>query len=350
MKRKKILILPSWYPKNKSDTTAQYIVSQVQAVKKIHDVTVFDCSFNFPLIPHSIRILSKALLALPIAFQNDILHAHIGFPAGLIGIILHKITRKPLIITEHTGPVSDLLPYFIKKNGLNKLYNQANKIITVSHFQKNEVEKICGRKDILVIGNIVHDDFFSANINSNSNENRLCAIPTRLTKEKGIPELIEALKIYESIDAPKFKLDIIGDGPLFNELDKISKHLKKTEIQIIKSRGRKTVIDMILQSKGLLLTSKLETFSLVAAEALALGRPVLGFDSGGPADFVVEPYGKLTKSTHPKDLAQCILNLLTKQEWQMNEKNCQKRRDHIKKLYSEAAILNELSKVYYSVG
>jgi len=41
-----------------------------------------------------------------------------------------------------------------------------------------------------------------------------------------------------------------------------------------------------------LITSRAETFSLVCAESLACGTPVVGFDSGGPSEVAPEPYGK----------------------------------------------------------
>ncbi len=41
-----------------------------------------------------------------------------------------------------------------------------------------------------------------------------------------------------------------------------------------------------------LITSQAETFSLVCAESLACGTPVVGFDSGGPSEVAPEPYGR----------------------------------------------------------
>jgi glycosyltransferase involved in cell wall biosynthesis len=41
-----------------------------------------------------------------------------------------------------------------------------------------------------------------------------------------------------------------------------------------------------------LITSQAETFSLVCAESLACGTPVVGFNSGGPSEVAPEPYGK----------------------------------------------------------
>ncbi len=41
-----------------------------------------------------------------------------------------------------------------------------------------------------------------------------------------------------------------------------------------------------------LITSKAETFSLVCAESLACGTPVVGFDSGGPCEVAPQPYGR----------------------------------------------------------
>ncbi|GAB3459606.1 glycosyltransferase family 4 protein [Massilia terrae] len=57
-----------------------------------------------------------------------------------------------------------------------------------------------------------------------------------------------------------------------------------------------------------LLTSQSETFSLTCAESLACGTPVIGFDSGGPAEVAPRPYGYFVPFGQVEKLASLLLD------------------------------------------
>jgi len=55
-----------------------------------------------------------------------------------------------------------------------------------------------------------------------------------------------------------------------------------------------------------LLTSKQETFSMVTAESLACGTPVIGFDSGAPKEVAPDGYGIFVSHGDIEGLERCI--------------------------------------------
>lgn len=59
-----------------------------------------------------------------------------------------------------------------------------------------------------------------------------------------------------------------------------------------------------------LLTSKKETFSLVCAESLACGTPIIGFDSGAPTEVAPSGYGHFVDYGDVEQLSSVILSSL----------------------------------------
>jgi glycosyltransferase involved in cell wall biosynthesis len=62
----------------------------------------------------------------------------------------------------------------------------------------------------------------------------------------------------------------------------------------------------------LMITSKVETFCLVAAEALCSGTPVLSTRCGGPEEIVIDQeLGYLVSENNSLSLAQGIANMIS---------------------------------------
>lgn len=59
----------------------------------------------------------------------------------------------------------------------------------------------------------------------------------------------------------------------------------------------------------LLITSQKETFSMVCAESLACGTPVIGFDAGAPPEVAPKGFGKFTAYAETATLADWIENI-----------------------------------------
>src|SRR5689334_14619454 len=115
---KRVLILASWYPKHKGDIAGLFIARQAEALKGAADVQVVDCSQRFSILPRGLRLrLQACRIRRKLQKQNwkpDVIHAHVAYPAGVIGLLLKKEwdERIPLVLTEHTGPLRLLQPYF----------------------------------------------------------------------------------------------------------------------------------------------------------------------------------------------------------------------------------------------
>lgn len=73
-----------------------------------------------------------------------------------------------------------------------------------------------------------------------------------------------------------------------------------------------------------LLTSKKETFSLVCAESLACGTPIIGFDSGAPTEVAPFGYGCFVDYADVDTLSKLLSKSLIDRSWFFNAEECSK--------------------------
>jgi glycosyltransferase involved in cell wall biosynthesis len=100
----------------------------------------------------------------------------------------------------------------------------------------------------------------------------------RLSVEKGIPFLLETFR------KNGLSLQIIGDGPLREEIQKV----RASNIDWIGSRNRDQVLKIMSESKAIVFCSCwYEMFPMVVIEALATGTPVIAPNLGGIPHIVL---------------------------------------------------------------
>jgi len=92
----------------------------------------------------------------------------------------------------------------------------------------------------------------------------------------------------------------------------------------------------------LLLTSSQETFSMVTAESLACGTPVVGFDSGAPKEVAPNGYGSFVTHGDIEGLQVYITGHMK----QSNKKQSSKYSDFAKKMYSKERMVQKYESIY----
>ena len=92
----------------------------------------------------------------------------------------------------------------------------------------------------------------------------------------------------------------------------------------------------------LLLTSSHETFSMVTAESLACGTPVVGFDSGAPKEVAPNGYGSFVTHGDIEGLQVYITGHMK----QSNKKQSSKYSDFAKKMYSKERMVQKYESIY----
>lgn len=131
----------------------------------------------------------------------------------------------------------------------------------------------------------------------------VCA--ARLEKEKDIATLIAAVADAKRTQ-PGITCLVAGAGSLEGELNQ---QIAKLELQdTVKLLGFRTdVLSLIAACDLFILPSVAEPFGLVLLEAMALGKPVITTDAGGPREIVVNgSTGFLVAPTNAAALANAI--------------------------------------------
>jgi glycosyltransferase involved in cell wall biosynthesis len=101
----------------------------------------------------------------------------------------------------------------------------------------------------------------------------------RLAPEKGIDMLLEAF------GSGKYSLRIIGEGPLREKVERCA--AENEHIHYLGFQGKERIVEELRQCNALVFaTIGFEQFGMVIIEAFACGIPVIGPDSGSPAELV----------------------------------------------------------------
>jgi glycosyltransferase involved in cell wall biosynthesis len=136
------------------------------------------------------------------------------------------------------------------------------------------------------------------------------AVVARLHPMKGIPYLLEAMpQIVQA--QPQTRLLLLGDGPDRAALEQQSRAagLEKS----VRFLGWRTDVVKIVPVCDVVVLPSIhtETFGYALADAMALGKPVVGTDVGGVPELVAHNQtGFIVPKRNPAALAQAILALL----------------------------------------
>ena len=291
-----------------------------------HQVTVLTANYtNLPLkeqlgnitvhrIPCKNRFLFtiKAIsLATELASDHDVIHTT-TYNAALPAWMASRRTRKPVLLTVHEywGHLWWKLPYL---NPAMRLlfwtYEQIilrlpfHSMVAVSKFSKQRLHERFPRRSIKVIYN------GQAPLSSSMNErsNRYLFIG-RLGVSKGIDLLIPALKIATEKHGLSFNLVIPQKPPkIYKMLTKTLHHaIKEGKIQIHHDVEDEALQVLLGQAKAVLIPSVTEGFGFVAAEASAMGCPII--HSGlGALDEVASGQVIVFKPYSPQGLVDALL-------------------------------------------
>ena len=93
------------------------------------------------------------------------------------------------------------------------------------------------------------------------------------------------------------------------------------------------------------MNSRFETFSLICAEAMSCGKPVLATRCGGPEEFVTDKTGILFKPDDNEELKEKFLFMLD----HYREYNALQISDYANQLFSSESTGEKFDNLYQSV-
>lgn len=377
----KILVIPSWYPANKTSHGGSFFREQAIALQNAgNEVVVCNASFssrknwfdtkNYKLtkyidegvvvyslinplfgIGRSKKILNAIykmkLNYLLNVLQNeligfDIIHAHSYLPAGYVSTKFAKKLNIPIVITEHSSAIMSGVLSKYEKYCLTETIKNSNQFICVSSSLKNKVENITGKGEkIIVIPNMV-SPIFNLNYSVNNDDKFIFLSVGNFNSRKRFKLTIRAFT--EAFHDNKLvKLQLVGGGPLYNELKEYVSCLGMNDsIEILGSKTREDISILMKNCDVFVLPSTFETFGVVYIEAFACGKPVIATRNGG-ADYLVNNKNGILIDV---DNLQQLINAMRYINKNINEYDKKYISSECLKQYSQESIVSKLTNLY----
>ena len=346
-KRLNIWMITKWYPNREDPQVGVFIQKHARAISMYNNIGVLyihpiiNLSNDFEIderenndlkevliyfkknksvfgkIINSIRYLvaiNKGIKILSNKISNpDILHAYILTRTGIVAWYLSFRKKIPFIISEQwSGYVTGnfLKSPFLKKMITRFIARKASAITSVSSYLLDGM-KTCGL--INSVSRIIPNIIENTEVNTlpiNRNQINVLMVADLVDEIKNISGVIRM--ISQTDHASPFILRIIGGGPDEAKLKKLASDLNLRD-RIIFFEGQKNnseVYTYLRNCDFLILNSRYETFSLICAEAMSCGKPVLATACGGPNEFVNTETGLLIEPENELELKNKFLYML----------------------------------------
>ena len=272
----------------------------------------------------------------------DLIHIHSvqfsGIWYALSGL------KIPYVITEHSSAFFRNRIGKTEKKYLPRTFDNAESVIAVGKGLAEKIQ-VYSQKKIEVIFNIVKDVPFETFEHLERDERFIFFSLGYDIKVKGFDVLLNAFAKFL-----KNETAVLILGGLTKESQNVLKNqaemLGIQDNVILKGRiPHDDVYKMMKQSSCFVLPSRFETFGIVLAESMYVGRPVIASRTGGPDSFVTEKTGILVEPGNEEQLA-CALSKMKKNYFSYNQTEI---RQYALDTFSADIICDKLYNIYKKI-
>ncbi len=271
----------------------------------------------------------------------DIIHSRTPFPLGVMAKQLSKKMNVPIVGTFDT-PIYDYIHYVpvfgsiqpteymlsgLAKRWLRYYYGMCDVLTVPSYATKEQLIKQGFKVKIEVLSNGVDTKRFNPKKFDKKLKQKICVKGElfilhvgRVTKEKSVDSLLYVAKKLRE-EKIKFKLVIIGKGPMFRKLVIMSARLGLQDNVIFAGFVENKDLPKYYATADIFLTdSTVETQGIVLLESLASGTPVIGANAGAIPELVKNAEtGYLSK---PGDIDDMVSKIKTLKDKDAFKDNC----------------------------
>ncbi|MEG2336118.1 MAG: glycosyltransferase [Bacteroidales bacterium] len=370
-----ILFISSWYPTRLQPTNGDFVQIHAKAIASLCRVFVLHICYdnkthkheihqniqaNFAEIifylkePHcKIAFVCKCLKAMQLFFMYfkalrymrkklhfipDIVHANVLYPIGVIAFCFKLFAGIPYVVSEHWTAFLTLktnkiagFPLFVSK----WVARFASCVMPVTEHLQKSMKSLGIHAKYRVVSNIIDIDLFKKTSYEVHEPYRFIHVSNGVEAHKNIQGIIDATTILSSLKK-EFELHILCREEYSNQIPQIYFHGKKTHQE---------TAELMKKCDCLVHFSNYETFSIVMAESLACGNPVITSRCGGLSNELGPDYAVLVP---PKDI-----NALTQAMFRMinhhSQYNPEKLRDYAVTHFSKEKIAGQFLEIYKSV-
>jgi len=260
------------------------------------------------LIPGMVLGLTAAVAGEVRRFRPDVVHAHWLLPNAFAAAVAPGGHR--FVITVHGNDIR-LASSPVAGRVARLVAGRADAVLAVSEPFAREAELVLGMPAGSVeVARLPLPGALAASPAPPPPLRLLAA--GRASREKGFDVLLDALARPE---ASAWQATLVTDGPERARLDAQAARLGgRVEVRSLVPRAE--LFDLMRSHHAVAVPSRSEGLGFVAAEALALGRPVIASDVGGLPSLVRVPAdGRLVRPDDPEALAAALADLAAVGPW-----------------------------------
>ncbi len=251
-------------------------------------------------------LLMKVLREFGANEQFDIVNIHTAYPLCSDIERIKSYLKIPLVFTEHWTAFQfnfGLPPQTKSLDRIRRIYRQRVPVITVSEALASDIRRFTGVNDLTchVVPNVVRKEVFHYR-EAPTPVGPLPAGPVffMVNYWRGIksPFLIfdafrEVIRVF-----PVAKLRVGGYGPLWNEMKTyVQTHKLENHITLLGRLAKEEIAREMRGSTAFLHAAEHETFSVVTAEAIMCGTPVVVSDLPCIVEYIDKENGVLVSDS-----------------------------------------------------
>lgn len=321
-----MLVVSTWYPSADSPGETPFVARHVQAIARHHDVRVVHVRLlragpvvtenwdgipvvRVPLHPARPRTVLAAYRWLwRLSRGADLVHS-MAFSTALV--LAPLAGRRPWVHTEHWAGVpapEQINARWVRFAWLRHVLRLPDLVTGVSEVMCASLRRFTRPERVRMWGNVVeHDD--AVTDPPRGDVVQLVAVG-RLTATKDPLLAVEAVDWLRRQGRPA-RLVWCGEGPLREDTARRAAELGLAGA--VELPGNVTPAEVrrrLAAADVFLLPSRIETFCVAAAEAIAAGRPAVLGDVGGQTEFVHRGNGRLVGERTGEGFGAAVLDCL----------------------------------------
>jgi glycosyltransferase involved in cell wall biosynthesis len=240
-----------------------------------------------PIRPYRDVLALREIVRTINELKPDLMTAH-GAKVGILGRLAARHLQLPLVVTVHgwaCAPGTPRVQAAVSRGLERTIGALASKVITVSEFDRQFGlrSKLVTDRRVVTVHNGMPDIPAALQADPSRAPVKLIMI-ARFEPQKDHGTLLHALG---GLRHHQWELDIVGDGPLRQDMEALASSLSIRER--VHFLGQRSDVDHLLAKAQIsVLASNWEGFPLSILEAMRAGLPIVASNVGGVAEAVEE--------------------------------------------------------------
>lgn len=380
-RRKKILLLASWYPSRVNPFLGTFVQRHAETAALFADIAVIFVTHD-TAIKSKYEIESKKVngvftvnvyyrqpenvfhkgLTYLNAHQKgwkyvlnqfgrpELIHLNILWRAGLFALYLKKFSGIPYIISENwTGYLSNDGSYaqcgYVRKLLTKMIACNASWILPVSHDLKQAMISHGLNSKYEVVYNVVNTEIFYPSVTNKPDKFTFLHVSTGLDEQKNVTGILHAVKMLSERNK-NFELKIVSETA-FDAHAKTAEQLGiLNRFVYFKNAKQLTGIAEEMRSAHcFVLFSNYENLPVVILEAMASGLPVISSITGGVPEHINKDFGMLVQ---PRDV-KGLCNAMEKMMGNVSAYSSEKIRHYALTNFSYQSVGRKFEEIYNTV-